>query len=1148
MPTSSGGGLGSFQVNVIVKMALALGMAPLFAGSASAQMDCSRLHLSGTTCAQATDQYDVLASFQALPNTQAGLNVLQADLSTVAGIYLNATPGQRNQAATNSYLSGTAGQQPYAPQVDIWSQIAPGSPILPTLQLYPQIGMSGALATALANQIPGQAGVYDWITTGLGGNGATQGIYEVLQVGPLKDSFTAYALGYPGQSTIYAYPSGQNDPRPYQLSQTIAGSPWTTGQASASSIANQQEEWGAPGSGGGYQTSGGYPSGHSTYGETTALFYAMLVPQAYQSMMVSGQQFGLSRNILGVHHTLDVIGARILTYYTMTQVLAGNPLYELAGIPDFKSYVHDLSSQLANTLGPSLVAVPYSSCVANIAACLANGVIPTTSQFAAANQAYASQATYGLPAMGATDVPAIVPASAELLIESRFPYLNDAQRREVLATTELPSGGPLDDGTGWVRLNLFKAAGGYGAFNSDVSVTLDAAKGGFHAVDMWSNDISGLGGLTKGGSGLLILGGNNSYTGGTRVTEGTLALSGTMVGDLTIDAGARFVSGGGYSVTRGATLENRGTFQSAVTSLLNDGTFTNDGTLIGGLVNGGTTINRGSIRGSILNGGTFVQAGAAFDNNASFINNGIFSGGFDNTGVMGGTGTFAGAVTNHSVIAPGNSIGTLNVAGSFAQTAGGTFQVEVNAAGQADRVAVTGAPGTATLGGSVAVVAANGVFAPSTTYTILSATGGIVGTYAGLTNAFPFLRGTLTYDANNVLLTLSPGGFAAGSATGNQAAVGAALDRGVAGATGDFAAVVGAMATLDLPAAQVAMNSMSGQNYAGFSTANLGTGFLFMNAVGTQISAARTGDLARVPANGSRVALAEACEIEACAASPWSLWGTGLAGFGSVAGNANAGTVTYNAGGAATGIDYRFDPRLLAGIGIGYAGGRQWVNGLSGQGTTDAYQATLYASFGQGGFWADALAGYAYNDNRMTRQIVAPGLPARTASGSTGANQFLGQVEAGYRFGLYPSAAASIAPFARLQGTTITQNGFSETGAGALSLNVAQQTTNSLRSTLGVELTGAVPAGSGNPLDLLLRLGWAHEYADTARPVSASFTGAPGSNFTVLGAQPARDAGVLSLAANSAVGEATSVYVRYDGEVGGGSDAHAITAGFRMVW
>ena len=151
----------------------------------------------------------------------------------------------------------------------------------------------------------------------------------------------------------------------------------------------------------------------------------------------------------------------------------------------------------------------------------------------------------------------------------------------------------------------------------------------------------------------------------------------------------------------------------------------------------------------------------------------------------------------------------------------------------------------------------------------------------------------------------------------------------------------------------------------------------------------------------------------------------------------------------------------------------------------------------------------------MQRQIQIPGLQ-RTANGSTGANQFLGQIETGYRIGLYAPAAASVTPFARLQGSTVTQNAFSEWGANSLSLNVAQQTTNSLRTVFGADLAGAIPLGSERSLGLDLRLGWLHEYADTGRPITAAFAGAPSNGFTVYGATPQRDAAVIGFSASTA--------------------------------
>ncbi len=584
---------------------------------------------------------------------------------------------------------------------------------------------------------------------------------------------------------------------------------------------------------------------------------------------------------------------------------------------------------------------------------------------------------------------------------------------------------------------------------------------------MWSNDIKGTGGLTKSGTGLLILGGDNSYTGGTTVQQGTLALSGRMVGNLDISAGASFVSSGGYSVATGSTLTNDGTFQSVNSSLVNDGTINNSGEILGG----------------VTNNGVFNQTAGTFANGAGsmFVNNATFTGNFANSGYLGGNGTFTGSVVNNGIVAPGNSIGTLNVSGSYTQSAGATYQVEANASGQADRINVSGAPGTAALGGGVAVMPASGVYAPSTTYTILNATGGITGSYSSVGTGLALPPVLARLRCQQRLPDPEAGRLRMAGQTANQMAVGGTLDRSVAGASGDFATVVGTMAGYTLPQGQAALAALSGENDSGFGTANLGGGLLFMNALGQQMALVRGG-----PGNGkdSRIALAEACDV-ACDGEPagkWSVWATALGGTGTVAGTAGSATLTYNAGGAAAGFDYRFDPRFMAGLAVGFSSGNQWASGFSGQGNTNAYQVSLYGSFTPGAFYVDAMAGYGYNDNQMTRQIVLPNLAARVAQGRTGANQFLGQIEAGYRIGLYEPAAVSVTPFARFQGTTVNQSGFTESGAGGLNLTVAQQTTGSARSVLGAEFAGAFGAEGREKLAMQLRLGWAHEYASTARP------------------------------------------------------------------
>ena len=535
-----------------------------------------------------------------------------------------------------------------------------------------------------------------------------------------------------------------------------------------------------------------------------------------------------------------------------------------------------------------------------------------------------------------------------------------------------------------------------------------------------------------------------------------------------------------------------------------------------------------------IDGGGLLVNGSIASSSLTTVNSG---------GALLGSGTVGTTIVN-GTIAPGNSIGTigtLKVNGTYTQNVGSTYQVTVGS--QSDLISITG--NAVINGGTVAVQAVAGA-APKT-YNIVTATAGVAGTYSGLTHNFVFVTPFLSYDANNVFLTLQPsfaGGAAGGGGTRNEIAVGGALDQIVSSATGDLGNVVTALANLDKLRGLPALDAISGQPWADFGTMNTNNGMMFMNALGQQMANARGAASA-----GQRQALAQACEIAACdGTGPLSAWASAMGGLGSVLGDGNAATLTYNFLGAATGLDYRIDPRFLVGIGVGYTHGWEWVNSFPGQGYTDSVSVAVYGSYTQSGFYVDALAGYAYYNNQVQRQIMIPGLDQRTATGSTGANQFLGQVEAGYKIDVYAPAAATITPFGRFQISSVTQNGFTESGAQSLALNVFQQTTNSQRTTIGADLAGAIGIGDDRKLNLNLRLGWMHEFADTGRPITAAFAGGLGNAFTVFAAPPGRNSAVLGLSAMANIAAATQVYLRYDGEIATGTDNHAINLGVRFSW
>ena len=151
---------------------------------------------------------------------------------------------------------------------------------------------------------------------------------------------------------------------------------------------------------------------------------------------------------------------------------------------------------------------------------------------------------------------------------------------------------------------------------------------------------------------------------------------------------------------------------------------------------GGSLVKVGS--GTLTLAGANTYTGGTTINAGSLVVNGSLASGVTmNGGTLGGSGSVAGLVVNAGTLAPGNSIGTLRVNGNLVQGAGSTYQVEVNAAGQGDRINVGG---TATInGGTVQVLAQSGTYGRNTTYTILNATGGVAGAYSGVTSNFAFL-------------------------------------------------------------------------------------------------------------------------------------------------------------------------------------------------------------------------------------------------------------------------------------------------------------------------------------------------------------------------------------------------------------------------
>jgi autotransporter-associated beta strand protein len=259
------------------------------------------------------------------------------------------------------------------------------------------------------------------------------------------------------------------------------------------------------------QDDAGYVSGHTNAFYLAAVALAYAIPERFQELITRAAELSDTRIVAGMHSPVDVIGGRILGTALAAAALADpqNAALKAAARRQVAEYLQSRTGTTADTLfdyahSTGLDADPYADRDINV-------------------KAFTPRLTYHLPKAGGTHVEMSVPKGAEVLLETRLPYLGVEQRREVLRTTALPSGYDLLDGPEqWGRLNLVAAADGYGAFDRDVRIEMDATAGGFNAADRWRNDIDGAGGLIKLGTGALALTGANSYRGGTWLRAGTL--------------------------------------------------------------------------------------------------------------------------------------------------------------------------------------------------------------------------------------------------------------------------------------------------------------------------------------------------------------------------------------------------------------------------------------------------------------------------------------------------------------------------------------------------------------------------------------------------------------------------------------------------
>ncbi len=563
-------------------------------------------------------------------------------------------------------------------------------------------------------------------------------------------------------------------------------------------------------------------------------------------------------------------------------------------------------------------------------------------------------------------------------------------------------------------------------------------------------DGASAGSLVKTGAGTLRMSGNNAYSGTT-----------------TIDAGTLYVGDGGTQgvlplaiVNRGALVLDRSDNVTYAGAFSGNGTFQKLGANTLRL-----TGDSSAFTGTSRIAGT-LQLDGTLGGNLVFANGAVLTG----TGKAGSASFAAG-----SELSPAGrgTVGSLSFTGDLTLATGMRYTVDVTDAGTSDSVTVGGR--ASLQGGSVVSLGSGAQWQANTTYRILTAAGGVGGTFSNVSSDLAFLTPSLVYTSNAVDLTLARNDrtFPDVAVTRNQRATAAAAESLGSGPVYD------AILRMDSITAVRAFDNLSGEIHANLRGALVDDDRYQRDAINQHLLVQQ--------ADG-------ADDASGAWASVWGHWGNHD-------GDGNAARLNTNGSGLLVGADTGIgsDTRLGVALGSGHVSASARGDSASG----DTRTAALYGSGHYGNVLLQAGALYSYRDIDTHRTVDVDTLGGRVA-GSQHARSAQVFVEGAYAFRF---DRASLAPFVNVARQQLRTDHLHEQ-PGPAALDVMGETSSQTFGTLG--LRGNWTLSDEGGMAAFGSVGWQHAWGDTDTLSRQRFV-AGGDTFQVAGTPIAENAGVATM-------------------------------------
>ncbi|OXS21287.1 autotransporter outer membrane beta-barrel domain-containing protein [Pseudomonas fluorescens] len=669
------------------------------------------------------------------------------------------------------------------------------------------------------------------------------------------------------------------------------------------------------------------------------------------------------------------------------------------------------------------------------------------------------------------------------LVMQRYPYMTNEQALQVLLTTATQLDGSITQApnttVGWGVPDLGRAMHGPGQLLGAMNVNLAAGQ-----ADVWSNSISDQALLQR----------QAEDRAEHAAWQQTLIDKGWQNG---VSANASQQDQTDYGVGNARD-------QAAATRVY-EGSLIKSGA--GSLVLNGDSTYRGA---TTVNGGLLAVNGTL--TSAVSVND---------SGTLGGSGRIGALTVNRGGrVAPGNSVGTLQVAGDVTLGAGSTYAVELTPS-SSDRIVAGGKAlldgGTLTLALENSPTLLSGAQAQSLIgrqYSILQAAGGIEGQFGQVLPNYLFLGGSLDYAAGGVQLQVvrNDARFASVGATRNQRNVATAAEQLGAGNP-----VYESMVRSEsLAAAQQGLQQLSGEIYPAIGAMLINDSLQLRDAVGER--------LRHVPTSGER-----------------NLWLKALGAWGKTDARSETAGATTSLGGVLAGVDGALDEQTRVGLVAGYSDSSLSLgSGTHSSASIDSYHFGAYIGREWGNWRMTGGAAYSWHRGDVKRDLQygdvsgkqKAKLEARTAQLFT---------EAAYRIQLQPLA---LEPFANLAYVHLDSDGLHEKGDAA-ALHRGSDRRDAVLSTLGARVLKTVALNDHQQLELSGSLGWQHSLTAVESEEHLGFV-AGGPSFAVRSSPLLRDAALVGVQASLALSASTRVNLDYHGQLAGRENTQGV--GLSLNW